>query len=69
MEMTFLTPQEVADLLKLEVGTVYGYIRSGKLRAVRIGNRFRVEKDDLDAFIAAARVTPAGASTGRGAPE
>jgi excisionase family DNA binding protein len=64
MEAGFLTPQEVADLLKLEVGTVYGYIKSGKLRAIRVGNRYRIQKTDLDAFINAAAVTPARAPSG-----
>ncbi len=59
MEPTFFTPQEVADILKLEVGTVYGYVRSGRLRAVRIGNRYRIEKRDLDAFLQARIVAPA----------
>jgi len=58
METMFYTPQEVADLLKLRVDTVYDYIRSGKLGAVRIGNRYRVQKAALDAFIAAATVGP-----------
>jgi len=64
MEMIFYTPQEVADLLKLEVGTVYSYIKSGKLPAARIGNRYRIRKSDVDAFITAATVTPDPARRG-----
>ena len=41
MEKKFYTPQEVADLLQLRVQTVYGYVRQGKLSAVRLGNRCR----------------------------
>jgi len=49
--MILYTPQEVADLLKLRVQTVYDYIRTGKLTAVRLGNRYRIAHPDLEAFL------------------
>jgi excisionase family DNA binding protein len=55
----FLTPKEVADLLRVSPMTVYRLIKSGELPAVRVGKAFRVREDDMDAYIAA-RYTRAG---------
>lgn len=45
--------QQVADLLGLHVRTVRGYIRSGRLRAVRIGKQYRIAHADLGALTGA----------------
>ncbi|MEQ4300036.1 helix-turn-helix domain-containing protein [Plantactinospora sp. B6F1] len=42
--------EQVADRLGLHVRTVRGYIRSGRLRAVRIGKQYRIARADLDAL-------------------
>ena len=42
--------EQVADLLGLHVRTVRGYIRSGRLRAMRIGKQYRIARADLDAL-------------------
>ncbi|MET8277289.1 helix-turn-helix domain-containing protein [Micromonospora sp. NPDC005174] len=42
--------EQVADRLGLHVRTVRGYIRSGRLRAVRIGKQYRIAARDLDAL-------------------
>ncbi|MEU7792589.1 helix-turn-helix domain-containing protein [Micromonospora tulbaghiae] len=42
--------EQVADLLGLHVRTVRGYIRSGRLRATRIGKQYRIARADLDAL-------------------
>lgn len=47
MNEALRSPQEVADLLDLHVGTVRRYIREGRLDAVRIGNRYRVPSSAL----------------------
>src|SRR5437764_15038642 len=49
--MDFYTPQEVADVLRVKVTTVYEYVRTGKLRAARIGKSYRVAVSDLEAFV------------------
>jgi excisionase family DNA binding protein len=43
--------EQVADRLGLHVRTVRGYIRTGRLKAVRIGKQYRVARADLDALI------------------
>jgi excisionase family DNA binding protein len=42
--------EQVADRLGLHVRTVRGYIRAGRLRAVRIGKQYRIARADLDAL-------------------
>lgn len=48
-----LTPAEVAEILQVDEQTVRRYLREGKLRGLRIGNRWRVDQADLEAFIQA----------------
>ena len=43
-----MTIQEAADALRVAPVTVRRYIRSGRLRAVRVGRGLRVEKDDVE---------------------
>ncbi|MCZ6663753.1 MAG: helix-turn-helix domain-containing protein [Gammaproteobacteria bacterium] len=45
-----LTPVQVADQLGLHVRTVRRYIREGQLKAVRVGKRYRVHRQELEAF-------------------
>jgi len=47
----FLTVAEVADLLRVSAMTVYRLIEAGELRALRVGKSFRINTDDLDAFL------------------
>ncbi|MFI9816514.1 helix-turn-helix domain-containing protein [Saccharothrix variisporea] len=43
--------EQVADRLGLHVRTVRGYIRSGRLKAVRIGKQYRIARADLAALL------------------
>jgi excisionase family DNA binding protein len=47
----FLTVAEVADLLRVSSMTVYRLIEAGDLRALRVGKSFRINEDDLEAFL------------------
>lgn len=47
----FYRAQELADLLKVNIMTIYRYIKSGKLPAYKIGKEFRVEKKAFDEFL------------------
>jgi len=47
----FLTPAEVAELLRVSSMTVYRLIKSGELRAARIGKSYRISEDDVDAYL------------------
>jgi excisionase family DNA binding protein len=41
---------DIASRLKLHVKTVRGYVRDGRLKAVRIGKQYRISRADLEAF-------------------
>jgi excisionase family DNA binding protein len=41
---------QVAERLGLHVRTVRAHVRSGRLRAVRIGKQYRVSREDLEAI-------------------
>jgi excisionase family DNA binding protein len=50
MEPNWYSVEQVAERLGLHVRTVRGYIRDGRLKAVRIGKQYRIAPADLDAF-------------------
>lgn len=52
----FLTPEEVAEILRINVITVYGYIQRDNLNAVRLGRKYRISQEDLDTFIKSKRI-------------
>lgn len=48
---TLLTVKETAKHLQLNTLTVYEYIKTGKLNAVKFGRYYRIVYRDLQAFI------------------
>ncbi len=46
----FFTPQEVADKLRVDVKTVYRWLKAGHLKARRYGLQYRITQEDIDAF-------------------
>jgi excisionase family DNA binding protein len=47
------TVEEVSEKLQVHWQTVLNYIKSGELRAVRIGRGYRIDPEDLQSFIEA----------------
>jgi|TARA_Y100000310_G_scaffold268830_1_gene281680 excisionase family DNA binding protein len=48
----YLTPREVAEQLNISRETVLRRIRTGKLNALKIGNRvYRISETDLEKFL------------------
>jgi excisionase family DNA binding protein len=47
---TLLTVEQVAVMLKLNVRTIRNYVRSGSLKATRIGKQYRITLGDLQTF-------------------
>ncbi len=43
----YYTPQEVAGKLKIDIRTVYRWIREGRLKAVKIGHFWRISESEL----------------------
>jgi len=59
----FLTPARVAEELGVKPERIIGWIRSGQLRGVNLGDglkkpRFRIAPADLEAFLIARTVQP-----------
>ena len=44
------TCNEVAERYRVKVITVWDWIRSGKLSAVKLGRDYRISEDDLQKF-------------------
>jgi excisionase family DNA binding protein len=44
--------KQAAELLGISKWTVRGYIKAGKLRAVRLGTRVLLAEDELERFVA-----------------
>ncbi|MGY0022852.1 helix-turn-helix domain-containing protein [Streptomyces sp. cg35] len=53
MQRQYFSLDQVAELLGLHVRTVRGYVRDGRLKATQVGRRYRVTRDDLEAFTGA----------------
>ena len=51
MDKEFLSVREIAEMLGLKEDTIQGWIRSGSLPAIKLGNTYRVKRRDLDTFL------------------
>jgi excisionase family DNA binding protein len=47
----FYTAQELAEKLRVNIMTIYRYIKKGKVKAYKIGKEFRIEKGEFDKFL------------------
>jgi excisionase family DNA binding protein len=45
------TPAQIAELLQVKEYTVREWLREGALKGVYLGNRWRVEEEELQEFI------------------
>lgn len=52
----YLTTDEVAELLRVSPGAVRFWIREGRIPAHKIGNAYRINKADLDAWLESVKV-------------
>ena len=46
-----MTVYETADFLKIHRNTVYKWLNEEKLGHIKIGNHYRIFKEDLDEFL------------------
>lgn len=46
-----MTPEQVAEYLQVSSATVYGCIDQGKLVAFRVGQQYRISRENLDMFL------------------
>jgi putative molybdopterin biosynthesis protein len=47
----FYTAEELAKILKVNIMTIYRYIKAGKITAYKIGKEFRIEKEEFNIFL------------------
>lgn len=47
----YYTPKEVSEKLKLNVRTVYKWIREEKLKAVKLGDVWRISESELNRLL------------------
>ena len=46
-ELELCTSKEAAKILKLSTDTIYNYIKDGRIKAFKLGNRIRIYKYSL----------------------
>ncbi len=46
----FYTCEEVAEMYRVKVSTVWAWVRAGKLKAVCVGKQYRITKEALAEF-------------------
>lgn len=47
----FYTAEELAKKLRVNIMTIYRYIKAGKIKAYKFGKEFRVEKSEFESFL------------------
>jgi len=47
----FYTAQELADSLRVNIMTIYRYIKADKFVAHKIGKEFRIDKSEFNRFL------------------
>lgn len=51
----FYKAEELAELLQVNIMTIYRYIKAGKLQAYKIGKEYRIDKKTLEDFLKSVR--------------
>ncbi|PLR92576.1 substrate-binding domain-containing protein [Bacillus sp. T33-2] len=58
------TPDEIARLFKVSKHTVYELIKRGELRAFKVGNKMRIDQDEVDRYKGSMKTSPSRGVTG-----
>ena len=56
MNTEFYTPAEIAEMLRVNIMTIYRYIKAGKIEAHKIGKEFRITKTEYEKFLRKTKV-------------
>lgn len=54
------TPRQVSEILQLNILTIYSYIKSNQLPAIKLGRSYRITKEDLEEFLKIHRTSTEG---------
>ena len=52
----FYTAEELAEKLRVNIMTIYRYIKAGKLKAYKTGKEFRIERSEFERFLDSVKV-------------
>lgn len=55
MTIELLTPEEVANRLKLNRRTIYRWLRQERLHGVKMGSMWRIPEDEIEALLKGGR--------------
>lgn len=55
-EKEFYTAQELAEKLRVNIMTIYRYIKANRLEAYKFGKEFRIKKEEFERFINNAKI-------------
>lgn len=47
----YYTAKELAEMLSMNVMTIYRYIKAKRLKAYKIGKEFRIEREEFERFL------------------
>jgi len=47
----FYTAKELAEKLRVNIMTIYRYIKAKKVKAYKIGKEFRIDKKEFNSFL------------------
>ncbi len=50
-EKEFYKAENLAELLEVNIMTIYRYIKAGRLKAYKLGREFRIEKKEFNTFL------------------
>ncbi|MBP9715455.1 MAG: helix-turn-helix domain-containing protein [Candidatus Pacebacteria bacterium] len=50
-EKPFYKAEDLAELLEVNIMTIYRYIKAGRLKAYKLGREFRIEKSEFENFL------------------
>jgi len=51
MDKEFYTAEELAEKLRVNIMTIYRYIKAKRLKAYKIGKEFRIDKTEFNEFL------------------
>lgn len=51
MNKEFYKAEDLAQLLDVNIMTIYRYIKAGRLKAYKIGREFRIDKNEFQSFL------------------
>ncbi len=52
----FYTAKELAGKLRVNIMTIYRYIKAGKVKAYKLGKEFRIDKAEFEKFLKKAKI-------------